>query len=191
MIITPVTELDAVNEILSAVGSSPVNTIEEDNNVEVINAKRILNGVSQEIQSRGWDFNTEESVVLQPDLEKGYVPCSPNYLTYFAADYKLIQRNGYFYDVLTQTDQFPEGLTLDSLVRKLEFQELPAVFRKYITTRAAKIYQQRFLSSPELDQALSIAENEAYADIVNYDLISGNYNIYNDDTTISQNIQRS
>lgn len=191
MIITPVTELDAVNEILSAVGSSPVNSIEGDSNIEVFNAKRILKSGSQEIQARGWDFNTEESVVLQPDLEKGYVPCSPTYLRYSAEGYKLIQRDGYFFDVLTQTDVFPDGLTLDELVRSLEFQELPSIFRKYITARAAKIFQQRFLSSPELDQALSIAENEAYADIVDYDLTTGGYNIYEDDTTISQNIQRS
>lgn len=191
MIITPVNLLDAVNEILSAVGSSPVNTIEGDLNVEVINAKRILEAVSYEIQARGWDFNTEESVVLKPDLEKGYVPCPPEFIRYFAEGYKLIQRDGYFFDTLTQTDVFEDGLTLDTLVRKVDFQELPAIFRKYITARAAKVYQARFLGSVELDQSLSIAESEAYADIVDYELTSGSYNIYEDDTTISQNIQRS
>lgn len=191
MIITPVTELDAVNEILSAVGSSPVSTIEGDLNVEVINARRILDAVSYEIQARGWDFNTEESVVLKPDLEKGYVPCPPEFLRYFAEGYKLIQRDGYFYDTLLQSDVFEGGLTLDTLVRKLEFQELPPIFKKYITARAARIYQARFLGSAEVDQSLSIAESEAYADIVDYELTSGSYNIYEDDTTISQNIQRS
>lgn len=191
MIITPVTELDAINEILSAVGSSPVSTIEGDLNVEVINARRILDAVSYEIQARGWDFNTEESVVLKPDLEKGYVPCPPDFLRYFAEGYKLIQRDGYFYDTLLQSDVFEDGLTLDTLVRKVAFQELPPIFKKYITARAARIYQARFLSSAEIDQSLSIAESEAYADIVDYELTSGSYNIYEDDTTISQNIQRS
>ncbi len=41
MIITPSNELDAVNEILSSVGSSPVNSLEDDLNVDVLNAKRI------------------------------------------------------------------------------------------------------------------------------------------------------
>lgn len=191
MILTPVTLLDAVNEVLSAIGASPVNTIEGDSNIEVINAKRILEAVSYEIQAKGWDFNTEEGVVLKPDLEKGYVPCPPEFLRYFAEGYKLIQRDGYFYDTLTQSNIFEEGLTLDTLVRKLEFQELPAIFRKYVTARAAKIYQSRFLGSTELDQSLSIAESEAYADVIDYELTSGSYNIYEDDTTISQNIQRS
>ena len=43
MIVTPMTELEAVNEMLSAVGESPVNSIENPNNVDVINAIRILN----------------------------------------------------------------------------------------------------------------------------------------------------
>ena len=49
MIVTPSTELDAVNEILSSVGSSPVNSLEDDANVDVLNAVRILKAVSQEL----------------------------------------------------------------------------------------------------------------------------------------------
>lgn len=191
MIITPVTELDAVNEILSAVGSSPVSTIEGDSNVDVINALNILNGVSLEIQTRGWDFNTESAVALKADFEKGVVPCPPDFIRYFSEGYKLIQRDGYFFDVLTQSNIFTDGLTLDTLVRKVSFQELPPVFRKYITVRAARVFQARYLGSPDIDKHLLTAESDAYADIVDYDLTSGKYNIYNDDTTISQNIQRS
>lgn len=191
MIVTPTTELDAVNEILSAVGSSPVNTIEEDLNVEVINARSILRNVSREVQAKGWDFNTEEGVVLKPDFERGYIPCPPEFIRYVATGYKLIQKDGYFFDTLTQSRVFNSGLTLDTLVRKLEFQELPDIFKKYITARAAKVFQARYLGSVELDQSLSIAESEAYADILDYELTSGSYNIYQDDTTISQNIQRS
>ena len=177
MIVTPSNKLDAVNEILSAVGSSPVNSLEDDLNVDVLNAVRILDSVSKEIQSRGWDFNIEDSVALLPDADTNLVPCPNNYLR--------------FVDILSQTNEFPEGLTLDTLVRGLDFEELPEVFRKFITCRAARIFQMRYLTSDDLNTHLMTEESSAYADIIDYDLTTGNYNILNDDQYISQYIQRS
>lgn len=190
MIVTPSNTLDAVNEILSAIGSSPVNSLQDDLNVDVLNAKRILDGVSTEIQSRGWDFNTEDSVTLTPDSQSGFVPCPNNFLRFTASGYKLIRRSGYFFDIATQTSKFLDGLTI-SLVRKLDFQELPQIFRKYITVRASRVFQMRYLSSDDIDKHLQIEQSSAYADIVDYDLTTGEYNILEDDETISQNIQRS
>lgn len=191
MIVTPSNKLDAVNEILSAVGSSPVNSLEDELNVDVLNAVRILDSVSKEIQSRGWDFNIEGSVALLPDDDTNLVPCPNNYLRFVSSGYKLIRRSGYFFDILSQTNEFPEGLTLDTLVRGLEFEELPEVFRKFITCRAARIFQMRYLTSDDLDKHLMTEESSAYADIIDYDLTTGNYNILNDDQYISQYIQRS
>lgn len=191
MIVTPSNKLDAVNEILSAVGSSPVNSLEDELNVDVLNASRILDSVSKEIQSRGWDFNIEDSVALLPDDDTNLVPCPNNYLRFVSSGYKLIRRSGYFFDILSQTNEFPEGLTLDTLVRGLDFEELPEVFRKFITCRAARIFQMRYLTSDDLNKHLMTEESSAYADIIDYDLTTGNYNILNDDQYISQYIQRS
>lgn len=191
MIVTPSNKLDAVNEILSAVGSSPVNSLEDELNVDVLNAVRILDSVSKEIQSRGWDFNIEDSVALLPDTDTNLVPCPNNYLRFVSSGYKLIRRSGYFFDILSQTNEFPEGLTLDTLVRGLDFEELPEVFRKFITCRAARIFQMRYLTSDDLNKHLMTEESSAYADIIDYDLTTGNYNILNDDQYISQYIQRS
>lgn len=191
MIVTPSNKLDAVNEILSAVGSSPVNSLEDELNVDVLNAVRILDSVSKEIQSRGWDFNIEDSVALLPDDDTNLVPCPNNYLRFVSSGYKLIRRSGYFFDILSQTNEFPEGLTLDTLVRELDFEELPEVFRKFVTCRAARIFQMRYLTSDDLNKHLMTEESSAYADIIDYDLTTGNYNILNDDQYISQYIQRS
>lgn len=191
MIVTPSNKLDAVNEILSAVGSSPVSSLEDELNVDVLNAVRILDSVSKEIQSRGWDFNIEGSVALLPDVDTNLVPCPNNYLRFVSSGYKLIRRSGYFFDILSQTNEFPEGLTLDTLVRGLDFEELPEVFRKFITCRAARIFQMRYLTSDDLNNHLMTEESSAYADIIDYDLTTGNYNILNDDQYISQYIQRS
>lgn len=196
MIITPQNELDAVNEILSSIGSSPVSSLEDDNNVDVINAKRILNGVSLEIQGRGWWFNTLVDVELEPEVE-GYgknreylVPCPNSYLKYTAHGYKLIRREGYFFDNVTQTMSFPDGIKLDLLIKKLEFNDLPDQARKYITVRSSRIFQMRYLSAEDLDAHLQIEETQALSDMIDYDLEAGQYNIFSDEGYISSGIYR-
>ena len=52
------TELDAVNQILSAVGQAPVTTLDLQN-PEVYTTLQTLRNVSREVQSEGWNFNTE------------------------------------------------------------------------------------------------------------------------------------
>lgn len=191
MVITPSNELDAVNEILSSVGSSPVNSLEDDLNVDVLNAKRILSAVSTEVQSRGYRFNTLNNIYLTPDSDTGLVPFAHDYIRVFASGYKLVNRSGYFFDLETGTNEFPEGLTVTELVKKLPFEELPTVFRKYITVKAARTFQVKYLTSADIDASLQFEEATAYADIVDYDLMSGEYNIFSGDSFISQQIQRS
>ncbi len=191
MIITPSNELDAVNEILSSVGSSPVNSLEDDLNVDVLNAKRILKATSIEIQSRGYVFNTLNNVYLSPDSDTGLVPYARDYIRVFTTGYKLVDRSGYFFDLVSSTNEFPEGLTVGELVKELPFEELPVIFRKYITVRAARVFQMRYLTSGDIDAHLQLEESAAYADIVDYELMTGNYNVFNDDQYISQQIQRS
>lgn len=189
-IVTPQSELEAVNEILSSIGSTPVDTLDESLDVDVLNAKRLLENVSREIQSRGWYFNTEESATLQPDADSNLIPCPENYLVFYSDGYQLIRQSGYFFDIASRTNEFPSGITV-TLVRYMTFEELPECFRKYITCRAARLFQMRYLGSTDIDASLQFAESEAYSDVIDYDLRTGNYNIYEDDTFNSGNLSRS
>ena len=56
--ITPTTELQAVNTMLSVIGEAPVNSITGTTTVDVSVAKNILDETSLSIQSQGWNFNT-------------------------------------------------------------------------------------------------------------------------------------
>ena len=60
------TELDAVNQILSAVGQAPVTTLDLQN-PEVYTVLQTLRDVSREVQSEGWYFNTEHDVIFTPN----------------------------------------------------------------------------------------------------------------------------
>ena len=189
-VLTPQSELEAVNEILSSIGSNPVDSLENSLDVDVLNAKRILYSVSREVQSRGWFFNTEDNITLLPDADDGLVPCPENYLQFYSKGYQLIRRNGYFYDIASQTDRFQSGLIL-SLIRLVPFEELPEAFKKYVTCRSARLFQMRYLGSTEIDQALYLAETEAFSAVTDYELKSGNYNIFEGDTYISGILDRS
>ena len=53
MFLTPITELDAINEIVGSIGESPINTLENPTNSDVINAIRILSITNRSFQSNG------------------------------------------------------------------------------------------------------------------------------------------
>ena len=55
--LTTQTELDAINQMLSAIGSDPVTILEDSTDIDVINARRLLKEVSRHVQRQGWDFN--------------------------------------------------------------------------------------------------------------------------------------
>lgn len=125
MIITPSNELDAVNEMLSSVGSSPVNSLEDDLNVDVLNAKRILSAVSTEVQSRGYRFNTLNNVYLTPDSDTGLVPFAHDYIRVFSSGYKLVNRSGYFSTLRRIPMSSLKVLLLQNLLRSFHSKSFP------------------------------------------------------------------
>ena len=76
--ISPTTELDAVNEIIGAIGEAPVNTLENIMNVDVISALRILRNNNRSFQSRGWSFNSITEYPLNPDVYSKKIKWSIN-----------------------------------------------------------------------------------------------------------------
>ena len=192
MVITPVDEVEAINEILSAIGATPVNVVDDSiseyPDLDVTNARRILYSVSREVQARGWAFNTEEGVFLAPNADTGRVPYLPTYLKVLAKGYQFSKREGYFFDNLTREDVFPQGLVV-TLVRLLNFESLPEAFKTYITARSARLFQEKYMTSDELTEVLTRDELEAYSHMIDYELESGEYNIFSN-TSIIQLTQR-
>ena len=62
---TPTSELSAVNIILSGIGEAPVNSL-SDTTSDVAVALNILAEVSKEVQTEGWQWNTEDDYPLTP-----------------------------------------------------------------------------------------------------------------------------
>ena len=76
--LSPTTELEAINTMLSTIGESPVNTVEDTGNVDVVIARQILQTASREVQARGWHFNTEINYTITPDSD-GYLVLPKTY----------------------------------------------------------------------------------------------------------------
>ena len=175
-------ELAAVNDILASIGEPPVLTLEGDANADVANARRILNKINRQIQSKGWTFNIEEGQQLLPDVFNGLIPYMSDYLAVFSegGTTAYVNRGGYVYDRNNRTDVFKEPITV-TIIKLREFYEMPECFRYWIVTKAARQFNNRFFGAPEIDAVLSEEEQEAKMQCAEYELDFGNFNMLDGD----------
>lgn len=175
-------ELAAVNDMLAAIGESPVNTLEGDSNADVANARRLLSKVNVEIQAQGWTFNIEEDTELLPDEFSRQINYLPDFLRLqqAGAATPYVNRGGFVYDRTARTDQFT-GPIVVTLIRLKSFDEMPVQFRTYIIARAARRFNMRFFGAPEVEASLQVEEAEAWAQVQTYELDYGNFNMMDGD----------
>lgn len=184
-------ELAAVNDILAAIGEPPVSTLEGDANADVSNARRILNKVNRQVQSRGWTFNIEEGVTLLPDVFSQLIPYSSDYLSMLSTggQTQYVNRSGYVYDRTASTDRFTGGIQVN-LIRLRDFNDMPECFRLLIVTKAARQFNSRFFGAPEVDGTLQEEESEAKQACFEYELDYGNYNMLDGDSFVQGLLSR-
>lgn len=184
MILTPLTELDAINEIITTIGEDGILSIEEvSENTDAVMAQKMLEAVSREIQQEGWDFNTIPEVTLFPDTNTGKIKWNSYFLRLGSTEYR--NRGGYLYSITDSTDKFSSSVVFSNVIVLIPFDELPEVFRKYITTKAALAFSTRFLGDAELESSLSSELAKAYADAMTYELDTQKVNVFNN-TSISE-----
>lgn len=183
-------ELEAVNDILAAIGESPVNTLEGDSNTDVVSARRILNKVNRREQAKGWTFNTDEEAPLQPDSLSGLVPYLPTYLRLLSTDGNAyVNRGGYLYDRTNRTDRFTQTVTAN-MVTLVPFDEMPEVFRAMVVAMAAKEFNISFFGAAEIDTVLSNEIAELRMAVMEFELDYGAFNVFTTDPFVSGAIGR-
>lgn len=176
---TPTTELEAVNVMLGVIGESPVSTITSTGLTDVSVAVEVLTETSRAVQSRGWDFNSEENYELALNVD-GHLKPPSNTLrvdAYYTSK-NVVQRGDKLYDKTNRTSVFTEALKCD-LVLFLPFTDLPEAARRYITVRAARRFQRRILGSDTLDVFTKDDELEAYTTMLEADSDTADRNIFN------------
>lgn len=178
---TPNSKLEAVNIMLSAIGEAPVNRL-SSGLVEAETAEIILNQTSRSVQAEGWHFNRETNVTIAPDL-KGQIVLST---TVIRADQMLnsnreidlTQRGNRMYDRKNHTFSVNSDVSLD-IVYELEFEQLPAVARKYITLVSARKLQDNIVGATELHGFHKEDEIMALAELKDFENETADYNIGN------------
>ena len=183
------TELEAVNIMLSAIGEAPVSSLENSSLEDVTVAKNILNETIVDVQTVGYNFNSEYNYKLTQDTD-GNINV-PNNAVYVDVSNKgssvgkdLILRGERLYDRENQTYTFSESVYVD-MTLILPWDELPQYARRYITIKAARRFQNRVLGATELNGFTQLDENEALVSMEQNDsrsedanILGGNWGVY-------------
>lgn len=163
MTLNTTTKLDAVNSMLFTIGESPVNTLEGGNVVDAVTAEQTLDTVSREVQSEGWAFNTEKHYPLTRQAFSPYVIYVPDTALHCDPSDKaanIVVRGNRLYDLDNHTFNFPDTPSIEcDIVWLFPFEDLPETARRYITIRAARVFQAGAVGS---DTLYSFTERDEY-----------------------------
>ena len=190
------TELSAVNNILGAIGQSPLTTLNFDN-PEVSLIYNLLRDANVDTQAEGWHFNTEYHVKYTPDSITHKIEIGNDVLSLDHHDnqarrtYDFVRRNGFLYDKIDHTDEFEDIDSVDLDVIKLyNFEDLPIIFRRYIVYRASRVAATKLVSNPELVRLLAQQEALARAALIEYECNQGDHSMFGfEDNTAYQTYQ--
>ena len=172
------TELDAVNTMLSGIGEAPVNSLAGQLPADVAVALNTLNETLREVQLESWHFNTEDDYPLLPDTT-GEIVLPLNVVRVSLQDpdsRDVVQRGRRLYDRANHTYKFNASIRAKvSLL--LPFDELPEVFRWYVTVRSARRFQDRTVGAGDLHTFQSNDEAMARAIAVREDSEIGRHSM--------------
>ena len=172
---TAMTELEAVNVLLTTIGEAPVNTLDGIQVTDVAIAKQVLNEVSREVQSQGWHFNTEDAVELTPNsFDEIVAPADIARID--ADDYNIVLREGKLFDLDKRSYSFTDKIKV-TIVYYQDFLVIPDTAKKYITTRAARIFSDRMLNSESIHKMLARDEQRALIDLRAFEGDTADFNM--------------
>lgn len=165
---TPTTMLEAVNHLLTAIGTTPVNTLEVPGLTDASIAKDTIEATAREVQTRGWWFNTMRNFTLSPSGGEIVVP--PNFTsvrpalptsTQAGETRQFVVVSGKLYDTMTNSHTFTSQVRAE-VIRLVDFDQLPESVRWFITVRAARIFQTKVMGDEQLGVFTSTHEIEAF-----------------------------
>ena len=155
-------------------------------NPEVSFIYNILTEVNKDVQNEGWICNVERHVKVTPDANKN-IEIPANYLSYDLYDNltnrtrDLVRRkkDGKYllYDTVHHTYEFTGDLYLD-IVYLWPFEDLPSVFKRYITYRAAGRAATQLVANAQLVQLLQTQELMSRAACMEYECNQGDHSYF-------------
>lgn len=182
MISAPLTltsELEAINQMLAAIGEAEVSDVDPANLPDVANASRVLRSVLRSFLTRGWSFNTDTEYLI-PRTVEGYiqVPATALYADVSRSEYRDgVRRGNRMWDRANHTFVWDRDLKLD-LKWFLPFEEIPEAARTWVTIRAAREFARESLGEPLTDRFTEEAEQQAWVAFFQDEAERADHNIF-------------
>lgn len=180
---TPTTELEAVNVMLSAIGEAPVSNLNDSALVDATLAQSIINETSVELQTRGLHCNTEINYPITPNVYGEIqlpIGCVKVDTTGVSRDIDATQRGTKLYDRGERSsNKFTTTVYVD-MTLLLDFDDLPQHVKRFITVKAARRFQARFMGSETLAAFTAEDEREALIEFERTEAITEDSNILTD-----------
>lgn len=188
------TELEAVNLMLGAIGEAPVTSLSVTGNLDLDAAKQVLTEVNRRVQSRGWHFNTDEEVVWTPDAGTGEITLGVAVMEFDTVSYSrsrdLVERNGKVWDRDNQTYDLGQQDVCVDVIYLLDFEECPNVVREYIAYRAAERFLKRQLGQDARDADIEQARTDAWAALVQTEQRTSDKSLFRDNYWAYKTLRR-
>jgi len=181
MALTKTTKLQAINTMLSTVGEPPVNSLSAQRADSLI-AQTILDEITREVLTYGWQFNTDENMLMTPETSSGFIYISDSVVRVdtdpsYSSNYDIVIRGNRLYNRVTNSHVFTEQIPTIQ-VTLLDFDDMPEVAKRYVSIRAARIYQDRIVGSSTLHGFTGMDEITALARLTEYENEIGDYSIF-------------
>lgn len=142
--LAPMTELEAINDMLSLISESPVASLDEASRVaDAQIAMQMLRRESRDVQTRGWDWNTEENQMLSPDID-GNIIVPRNAVSVDPMDPQLdyVVRSGKLWDRTNKTFKIAKKVSV-KIVSLYSFEDMPETARRFIAMSAGRKFENR------------------------------------------------
>lgn len=185
------TELDAVNTLLSIIGESPVNQVENTGVVDAVLAKQLLDETSREVQQQGWSWNVDTKYALAANTS-GEIKTPATALNVDPSDpwTDYVNRGGRLWDRKNHTYNIGKTVKVD-ITWLLEFKDLPQAARYFITVRAGRKFQDRVVGSEVLNGFNASDERRAWIDLQNHEANVADYNMGRSSWSVGRIIARN
>lgn len=184
-------KLAAVNVLLGAISESPVNSLDDNESVDKDSALFVLDEVDLAVQSEGWNFNREYCFPLTVDTD-GNLPLPRETLRAIMVSgftsKRTVERAGKVYNQTDHTFTWPSGDYKADLTVRLAWEDMWEVARRYITIRAAQLFQARVQGAQVVAQITNLEVEVARKVLEQYEDASAQHNQINDSSDVGRTI---
>lgn len=179
----PMTELEAVNSMLIAIGQLPVNSITpqlQDQNL----ALDALHKIVREVCQYGFKFNTDEDYVLTPDID-GLIAAPMGALSIDPMDKRqdLTTRKHptlagfYIYDRANHSFEIAKPIKV-RIKWSFGFEALPETARAYAVAAASRRFQAHVIGDPTADRFNQEDQQRAWLTLQREESANADFNLF-------------